>query len=190
MTDERWRCFVAVRTPDAVRAPLAAAVARWRSRADLDGLRWVPDDRWHLTLAFLGAITPEAAARAASAIDDVARDMPLVRTEAGAIGGFPSSAAARVAWLGVGDPAGEIGRAASALAGVLGIEQAPLHPHLTLARARSRLIDLRPWIAEEADGLPRVPFVVDRVELIRSHLGAGSRYETLHTALLRAGAHA
>ena len=49
---DRRRLFVAVTLPSPVTAALDGAVAPLRGR--FPGLRWVPPDRWHLTLAFLG----------------------------------------------------------------------------------------------------------------------------------------
>jgi 2'-5' RNA ligase len=188
MTGELWRCFVAVPVPESVRAPLVAAVARWRARPDLDGLRWVPDDRWHLTLSFLGGITPDAAARAAAVIEEVASRSPAHLSTVSGVGGFPAAGAARVAWLGVSDADGALGRAASAFAAALDLEGTRFQPHVTLARARARPVDLRPWIAEAPIDMPHVVLPIDRIELLRSHLGAASRYETVHSAPLRAAA--
>ena len=56
MSDERWRCFVAVPIGEALRRDLAAAVEGWRIRPDLAGLRWTEPQSWHVTLAFLGPI--------------------------------------------------------------------------------------------------------------------------------------
>jgi 2'-5' RNA ligase len=190
MTADRWRCFVAVPVPEAVRAPILDAVERWRRRPDLAGLRWVSEERWHLTLAFLGAITPDAAAQAAAVVDVVASRTTAQLVEVDGVGGFPSAGAASVAWLGVRDPDGALGGAASAVGAALGLEATRFHPHVTLARARSRPVDLRPWIAQARTDVPRAVLPIDRVELIRSHLGAEPRYETLHSAPLRAATHA
>lgn len=54
------RLFVAVDPPDEVRHRLAHAVPR----PDEPGVRWVPPDRWHVTLRFLGEADEGAAVAA------------------------------------------------------------------------------------------------------------------------------
>ena len=69
----------------------------------------------------------------------------------------------------------------------LGLEPGgPYRPHLTLARARFQPVDLRHWLADASPSVPDGRLEVGRVELMRSHLGAGpARYETLATVTLR-----
>ena len=192
MTSERWRCFVAVPVPSAVRTALAAAVDGWRRRPDLSGLRWSAPDRWHLTLAFLGNVTPSEADDVARAIDRVVATLQPIRSGTSGLGGFPRASGARVAWMGVEDAAGALARATVLLRAELQVEDgAAFRPHLTLARARSQPVDLRTWISDAGSDVPRVRFDMDRVELIRSHLGSGSRYEILHVVRMGAAvAHA
>jgi len=53
------RLFVAVWPDPAVRSALAAL-----PRPEEVGVRWVPPERWHVTVRFLGDADPEAASRA------------------------------------------------------------------------------------------------------------------------------
>ncbi len=68
-----------------------------------------------------------------------------------------------------------------ALATALGLpNDEPYRPHLTLARARRRAVDLRGWIEPASAVVPQSNLVVDTVHLMRRRLGAGpARYETL-----------
>ena len=186
MTDAPWRCFVAVPLGDDVRAALGAAVEGWRARDDLAGLRWAHPGGWHLTLAFLGAVDPgQVPAIEAAMTATAARHSPW-RARTGGLGGFPSAARARVTWYGVADPESRMAILATDLHGALGLDvRGPFRAHVTLARGRRDPVDLRTWIA--ATSAPEGELRVDRLELMRSHLGGGpARYETLATAALGA----
>lgn len=95
------------------------------------------------------------------------------------LGAFPNARRARVAWAGIGDPAGGIAAAARALGESLARigfppEARAFTPHVTLARAnppRAMTLDAE---------VPPERFVVDRVTLFESHLSrAGAHYESL-----------
>ena len=185
---ESWRCFVSVPIGEELRATLGPAVDAWRERPDLAGLRWSEPERWHVTLAFLGAVAVEDVARAAEAIDSASRQYGALELRTGGVGGFPSAARARVAWYGVSDPDGRLRALAEAVRLALALPgTTPVRGHITLARARSGPVDLRKWLqsARPPEGRLRV----DRVELTRSHLGRGpARYEVLATTPLAVGA--
>lgn len=182
MTDERWRCFVAVPIGKRLRADLRTALREWRSGPDL---RWADAERWHVTLAFLGSV------EAASVPELIERLVPLEQTHAatslrtGGLGAFPSPARARVAWYGIADEEGRLARLAADVAVAVGLDASqPFRPHVTLARARRRPVDLRTWLANAS--APEGVLEVSRLELMRSHVGRGpARYETLATIPLR-----
>jgi 2'-5' RNA ligase len=186
MTDARWRCFVAVPLGDDLRAALAAAADGWCARDELAGLRWANPVGWHLTLAFLGAVEPGDLPAIRTAMTKTAAEHLTWRTRTGGVGGFPSAVRARVAWYGVSDPEGRLATLAGDLRATLGLEGGGrFRAHVTLARARREPVDLRGWIADAS--APEEELVVDRVVLMRSHLGAGpARYETLATASIGA----
>ena len=178
---DRWRCFVAVPIGEELREALAGAVEAWRARPDLAGLRWTDPAGWHLTLAFLGATDPDAVPGLVAALDRVAAGHVPMRLATGGAGAFPSKAHARVAWYGVVDPELRLAALAREVAPAVGLEgDARFRAHVTLARARAEPTDLRRWLGE-ADA-PAGELVVDRLELMRSHLGRGpAHYETLAT---------
>ena len=91
------RLFVAVQPPQNALKELDAAVAPLRSA--WPDLRWAGQDRWHLTLAFLGEVADtrldglrERLARAASRHNEM-------RVRIGRGGAFPSPARARLLLL-------------------------------------------------------------------------------------------
>lgn len=184
---ERWRCFVAVPIGDALRADLTAAVAGWREEPDLAALRWTDPGSWHVTLAFLGSIPSPSVMQISERISGItAAHAPMARTTGG-MGAFPKPARARVAWYGIGDADGGLAALATDLWRTLEVDAGgPFHPHVTLARARGAPVDLRTWLGTAS--APSGELVVDRVHLMRSHLGAGpARYETL--AVMQLGMH-
>lgn len=187
---ERWRLFVALPIAEDLRAAVAEAVERWRDRPDLAGLRWTDPAGWHVTLHFLGVTEPAAVPRILAALDEVAAGHAPTRLATGALGGFPSAGRARVAWYGVSDPAGSLRRLAGDVRSVLAADDATrFRPHVTLARARGEPVDLRGWMAD-AD-VPSGQVSVDRMLLMRSHLGGGpARYETIAAMPIGASVHA
>ena len=183
---ERWRCFVAVPIGESLRSGLAEAVEGWKGGEDL---RCTDPANWHLTLAFLGPTDPARVPSIEAAMDDVASAHGPMHLPTGGLGAFPSPGRARVLWYGVEDSAGELGALARDLRSELGIEVAgPFRPHLTLARARRQPVNLAPWLADAS--APGGEVVVDRLQLMRSHLGRGpARYEVVGSAPMGAAAH-
>jgi len=181
MTDELWRCFVAVPIGSVLRGDLRAAVDDWRGRLELRDLRWIDPAGWHVTVAFLGSIDSGSIPEVLERLAGVAASQSGMRTTTGGLGAFPDPARARVAWYGIGDGDGEGGlaRLARDVAGALGLDASrPLRLHLTLARARREPVDLRSWLASAS--APDGVLTTDRIELMRSHIGRDpARYETL-----------
>jgi len=180
---EPWRCFVAVPFDDSLRSVLARSVVGWRLQPPADELRWAESDAWHLTLVFLGPVDPDDISRVAAEIGGVAVAHPPTEVTTGRLGAFHRPGSARVLWYGVHDPNNSLSALAGELASALGVESEEAYrPHVTLARARRRPVDLRGWIEGAAVSAPAGRLTVDRIALMRSHLGGGPvRYETLQT---------
>jgi RNA 2',3'-cyclic 3'-phosphodiesterase len=180
MTD-RWRCFVAVPLDDSIRSSLSRSVAEWRRESPADALRWADPEGWHLTLAFLGDVEPERLSDIEGRVASIALEHAATQVETARLGTFPRPGSARTLWYGVFDPGGLLAAMASALAATLELAQdEPFRPHITLARARRRHVDLRGWIERASESAPAGRLSVSALHLIRSHLGAGpARYETL-----------
>ena len=138
------RLFAAIDLDPAVRAALEVQVDLLRRQwgAAANDVRWVPSDRRHLTLVFVGAAAEASVARLEQVF---AERIPLppfelcVRT----LGVFPARGPARVLWAGVEEPAGRLPalydtvRARMVDAG-LAPDDKPLHAHVTLGRLRDR----------------------------------------------------
>lgn len=111
--------------------PPAALVEALRAleRPNRPGLRWTPEDQWHVTLRFLAAVVPEDLT---TALAGLSWPEP-VRAEAG-----PSPVAlSRHVWmLPVGGLTALAGVVVGATAALEEPESRPFTGHLTLARAR------------------------------------------------------
>jgi RNA 2',3'-cyclic 3'-phosphodiesterase len=186
MSDERWRCFVAVPLGEALRLELSRAAAEWRTQPPADALRWAEPDAWHLTLAFLGPTDPDDVPRIAAALGDVAATHEPFEAATGRLGAFHRPGSVRVLWYGVADGDGRLAALAGDLANALDLSDGePFRAHVTLARARRRPVDLRGWIETASESAPTGTLEVDRMILMRSHIGRGpARYEALATVAL------
>jgi RNA 2',3'-cyclic 3'-phosphodiesterase len=178
-----WRCFVAVPLGDSLRSELATAAAAWRAQPPADALRWAEPDAWHLTLAFLGSVDPDDVPRITATVSRVAAAHKPTEVATGRLGAFHRAGSVRVLWYGVADADGRMAALAGDLADALASsDDEPFRAHITLARARRRPVDLRGWIESASASAPEGRLTIDRIALMRSHLGAGpARYETLAT---------
>ncbi|QDL72257.1 RNA 2',3'-cyclic phosphodiesterase [Streptomyces malaysiensis subsp. malaysiensis] len=186
------RLFAAVLPPDAAVAELAARVEALRALPGADGLRWTEREGWHFTLAFYGEVAeevlPELHTRLARAAH---RHHPHELRLAGG-GRFDD----RVVWVGVDGDSEAMRRLADSAeaggrrAGILMDRHRPYHPHLTIARARTRSAHHRPTtgLAPYVDGLADFAsqeWTVGELSLVRSHPpdpgvpGRQPRYEAI-----------
>lgn len=178
------RLFAAADLPGGHREAVEEVVAPWRDR--LPGGRWDPQEKWHVTLKFLGRTWP----RLVGWVEDVCREtsasvqpFPVRLT---GLGVFPSPGRARVLWVGLDDPSEGLTRLAAGLDARLvpefEPERRPFTPHVTVARFRqpARIPDPEALRGIECSA---PPFTVDRLVLYRSHLQGprGSRYEAVGT---------
>jgi 2'-5' RNA ligase len=172
------RAFVAIVPPAAALAELAEAVAPLQAAAP-PGVRWVPAEQWHLTLAFLGEVDDGALPDLTERLARAARRHPPMGLAFGGAGRFGD----RVLWIRVQVPDADGGRGASELKRLaasvaaaarrsgMPVDDRPYRPHLTLARGRPGT-NLRPCVAalREFDGSS---WTADALHLVRSRLGAG-----------------
>ncbi|HVZ24249.1 MAG TPA: RNA 2',3'-cyclic phosphodiesterase [Vicinamibacterales bacterium] len=138
------RLFVAIELDEAVRTAAARLVARLERRvailAPKARIGWVPPERMHLTVRFIGWVDDAQAARIRRALEPPLR-VPVFSMHVGTLGAFPPRGAPRVLWVGVRDESGalaDVERDVTARLQALGIppEDRPYTPHLTLARVR------------------------------------------------------
>jgi len=177
------RLFVALDLPDAA---LAALAAFRDAAADPAVWRPLPDDRFHVTLGFLGHRS-EADAEAAAAVLAALPAHPAPSLSLGA-GLLLPPRRARVLTVALADPGGGLGRLQAAVAGGLVAaalyeeETRPFRPHVTVAR-------VRPGARAPAsiDVVPRaLAFTAGSLVLYRSRTQrGGALYEPLARRRLR-----
>jgi 2'-5' RNA ligase len=127
------RLFVSLDLPESVARTLAD------QDPQIDGVRWLPAEAIHLTLAFLGMIEPERE-------ENLRKELPRIQFKSfflplQRVGTFPSRGCPKVIWLGVGHGHPHLFQlhkkvADAALAAGLEPDLRPWHPHITLARCR------------------------------------------------------
>lgn len=181
------RLFVAIDPSPAAVAHLDDALRPHIGAGPL--LRWSPHEQWHLTLAFLGDVDDGRLPELVERLGRAAHRSPAFTVALAGLGAFPSVRRGRVCWVGVtGDtePLRLLAARAGAAARRTGIDvsAAPYRPHLTVARPKRPPADLTP-LAEALAGYAGPAWPVTELRLVRSHLGAHVRHETVQRWPLR-----
>lgn len=182
----KQRLFLAVEVPRSAKGVVTAAIRPWREA--FPNARWVPPERWHVTLKFLGWTPARLATWVEETVGGFVGAHPPVTTRVRGLGAFPSTGRGRVLWAGIDDPANDLAALVADLETGLGekfrAEMRRFHPHLTVARSEP---PLRLPESYAATPLTSEAFVADRVVLFRSHVqGRTTRYEPLRTFSLGA----
>jgi 2'-5' RNA ligase len=132
------RSFIAVNITSEIQSAVARSIVPLQKILSKPLVRWVPLDNVHLTLKFLGDVSPDNLARLADALKGETLNHEAFTITVGGLGAFPNPHRARVLWIGI-----EASLALKALMqGVetvstrLGYspEDRPFSPHLTIAR--------------------------------------------------------
>jgi 2'-5' RNA ligase len=170
------RLFVAVWPGASAIAHLAAAVEALQ--VDSGPPRWLPGERWHLTLAFLGEVDEATVPRLQAGLARAARRANRTELQLAGAGRFGNN----VLWVGVAGsaaPLTELAGRAGAAARRTGIvlEDRQFHPHLTVARGRDGC-DLQLW-ARTLVSYAGPSWPMDQVSLVRSTLGPQPSYTEL-----------
>ncbi len=186
------RLFVALLPPPEALAELEAAVAPLRP--GWPGLRWAANERWHVTLAFLGEVAEPLPDGLRERLARAAHRHEPVPVRIGRGGAFPAPRRAQVLIAHIeADEQARLGALAASVAAGARRAGAPppdegrrYRPHLTLARSRQPA-DLRPLV-DALSGFCGRRWQPDQIELIRSQTGPEPRYLTIGSWPLRAGA--
>ncbi len=189
--EERLRLFVAVELPDAWLAALSKLQETLRSKIEPRSgvrLRWVRPEGTHLTLKFLGEVAASRLPAIEDALQAALSTPPGVRLSLEGPGLFSNRGQARVLWAGAGGDVVGVTRLAGQIDAAMGeigfeVERRPFAPHLTLARVPENVSLAAESVASIIGTVetPAVPeLAIERVSLMRSHLGrGGARYERL-----------
>ncbi len=156
------RLFIAVNFDQPVRDRIHTAVEAFP--LDSPPWRWTRQETWHITLKFLGEVPESEIGRIERCLDLVCSRHHSFRMALETFGGFPNLHRPRVLFFAIGEGAGDIEALATDINATL-FEKAGFpkdkrrfHPHITLARIKSRLP------ATVTDKLSTVPPLVKAVQ--------------------------
>lgn len=186
------RAFIAVDLSPSIQQAIQKYVNNLRQLVG-DSVRWVPAGNIHLTLKFLGDISPTSLEMLNQMLRAEGETCPPFDISIGGLGSFPNSKRPRVLFVGVQAPA-ELEALQSGIESAcarLGYESdlRPFSPHLTIGRVRDRVPPEslrrigRTLEETKIDSLGAAR--VDSVHLYKSELKpGGSVYTKLYSAPL------
>lgn len=187
------RAFIAVELPLEIRQTVCAATSTLRN--EIGALvRWIPIENMHLTLKFLGDVSPsnvELLSQMLRAEMDLFNCFDL---RLNGLGSFPNLKRPRVLYIGIQAPAAlealqrGIESASSRLG--YGSEERGFSPHLTIGRVKQNVIAAQQQAIRHALENTKIDSLgtarVNSVELFKSDLKpTGSVYTRLYSASLR-----
>lgn len=183
------RLFFAVWPPEEVRERIWSSLASLRDTTT--GVRWIPPDRYHVTLRFMGDVDAALLPRLVRAAEALAPQRAF-RARLAGNGAFPRRGVPRVYWVGLkADP---LVRMRDLLDRELANEGFPpehraFRPHLTVGRTRRGCVPSRSGrgssrVRELSPGTDF--FSVEAVHIVQSTLFPdGPRYANVHGVALR-----
>jgi len=134
------RAFIAVEIPSGIHQAIEKQSAPIQAALHASQVRWVPMKNIHLTLKFLGDVSPANLEMLEQMLCAEVGQHPEFELEFGGLGAFPSPKRPRVIWIGIQAPAGleALQHGIEAATATLGypVEQRPFSPHLTIGRVK------------------------------------------------------
>lgn len=188
------RAFIAIELPTPIQDAIQNQTARLHAALDSSIVRWVAPHNLHLTLKFLGDVSPVNIELLKQMLKREADQRPPFEMRISGIGSFPASRRPRVIWVGIHAPASlaSLQHGIEFAAARLGYETDPraFSPHLTIGRVRQ---DLHPAglqkiraALEETKVSDLGTIKIDSIHLFKSDLQpAGPVYTNLLTASLQ-----
>jgi len=187
------RAFIAVELPLEIRQSVLNSTSALRKEIDTL-VRWVPLENMHLTLKFLGDVSPanvELLSQMLRAETDIFNCFEL---RLDGIGSFPSPKRPRVIYIGIQAPVAldALQRGIESASRRLGYEseERGFSPHLTIGRVKQNVTSAEQQKIRRALEETKIDSLgtarVDSVQLFKSDLRpSGSVYTRLYTAPLR-----
>jgi len=134
------RSFIAIKLPDDIRRSVAEMIAELRkSEADV---KWVPAEKIHITLKFLGNTDDSLIPMIKKRISKKLSHFNVFYIKIVGVGCFPSERRPRVLWIGIENSEElkciqkDIDTEVAGLG--FALEERPFSPHLTIGRVRSQ----------------------------------------------------
>jgi RNA 2',3'-cyclic 3'-phosphodiesterase len=187
------RAFIAVEIPSEIQLNVHKETSNFRKGID-SLVRWVPSHNMHLTLKFLGDVSPKNVEFLVQMLRSEAGNIPCFDLHLAGLGSFPNLKRPRVLYVGIQAPAalGALQHGIESASHRLGYEseERPFSAHLTLGRVRQNITALEQQkIRRTLEGIQVDLFGtarVDSVHLYKSELNpGGSVYTRIYSAPLK-----
>jgi 2'-5' RNA ligase len=137
------RAFVAIEIPPSIQKAIFTQTERLRKALGPALVRWVPTENLHLTLKFLGDVSPANVELLTQMLTAEAATCAPFPIQVGGLGSFPNPKRARVLWVGLHAPAAleSLQHGIDSATARLGYpsEDRPFSPHLTIGRAKQQI---------------------------------------------------
>jgi 2'-5' RNA ligase len=137
------RAFIAVEIHPEIHQAIEKQTASIRTTLNTSLVRWVPTGNIHLTLKFLGDVSPTNLEMLAQMLNMEVRQHQAFKMEFGGLGAFPNPKRPRVIWIGIQAPDAleALQHGIEAAAATLGYppEKRPFSPHLTIGRVKQKV---------------------------------------------------
>ena len=184
------RAFIAIEVPTGVQRAIADSTAALKSALPKPLIRWVVPQNVHLTLKFLGEVSPTALEKLAEILNMEVYSYSMFSISVGGLGAFPTPRRPRVIWIGLETPPAlqALWHAVETVAARLGYtpEERPFSAHLTIGRvgqnvSTSDVQHIRSMLESTKIGTLGT-FHVQSVHIFKSDLlPGGSVYTHLYT---------
>lgn len=187
------RAFIAVEIPAEIQQKISRETGHLRKEID-SLVRWVPPQNMHLTLKFLGDVSPSSIEFIKQILRNEAENVTCFDIHLAGLGAFPNTKRPRVLYVGIHAPAAldTLARGIEFSSRRLGYEpeKRPFSAHLTLGRVRQTVNATEQQLIRRTVEGTQVDLLgtarVDSVHLYRSDLNpGGSVYTRLYSAPLK-----
>lgn len=187
------RAFIAVEIPAEIQQKIQEETAVFRKGIH-SLVRWVPSQNMHLTLKFLGDVSPNSVEFLMQMLRNEAAHVQSFDIHLAGLGAFPNLKRPRILYIGIQAPAAldALQRGIEAASRRLGYEaeERPFSAHLTLGRVRQTVTAVEQQQIRRAVEGTQVDLLgtarVDSVHLYKSDLNpGGSLYTRLYSAPLK-----
>lgn len=186
------RAFIAIEIPKNIKKQIISHTAELRQKVGRN-VRWVADENIHLTLIFLGEISPVKINSLSQILSAETRKQPSFEITVDGLGAFPNLRRPRIIWIGLNAPDAlvELQKTLEKAAIPLGYvpDKRTFSPHLTIARicegiSGEETLALQ-HVLESTQVSSPGKFTVESIHLMQSELKpAGPVYTRLSTAIL------
>ena len=186
-TEFTWRVFCAIEIPEEVRQRISQHAQQLHDLLPEVQASWTKPDNIHLTLKFFGNITQQQVLKASKAAARAVEGFGPFDIKVEGAGSFPPRGPAKVLWIGINDPTGNLIQLQQKLENEceregFPKEDRPFHPHLTVARLRSSRGARTLADKHKEPGLKSAEIKVSSLIVFRSELSSkGSKYTRIST---------